>query len=187
MIDCIRYSASLLLVMALLAAGTLAAQSEAESSTSVLEVRANAMVNKLRHSYEVGNRVKVQLDSADAWTRGRIQQIGDSSLTLGKATVPIAHITRIKSHPDAGNVILGNFLALLMLGAGFATGLLIKTIVDRQPLKWYQWVLFCAAAVVCVLLVPVFFVGAVVTWAFASRDYEIGSASRLEVRHPKKD
>jgi hypothetical protein len=185
MIDLLKYKTSLLLVTVFLAAGRLLGQSEPESSTSVLEVRSISAVYKLRHTYEVGDRVKVQVDSATQWQRGRILQIEDSTLTLPKTAVPISHITHIKSHPNFGNIFLGTFLALLMLGAGFATGLLIRAIVQKQPLQWYQWILFCAGALVCFLFVPAFFAGALVTWAFASRNFPIRNGTKLEVKRIK--
>jgi hypothetical protein len=158
------------------------AQSEPESSAAALDVRANAMTNKLRHSYHVGDRLKVQVDSQATWIRGRLLQIQDSSLVIGENAVQISAVTRLKSTPKWGNLWLGNLMALLLLGSGFAGWLLLRAMLKKVPTVWWQWTLLGLGLVVAIALLPVLFIFALLAWAFASNNYEIGDASHLEVK-----
>lgn len=159
------------------------AQTQPESPTAVLEVRSNSIKGNLRHSYTVGDRVKVwQGDSAQP-LKGPLTAIQDSLIVLKGQSVPLAKVTWLKSAPNWGQWWGGILMYILLLGAGLGGALFIKGMVQKKFHAWWEWTLAGLGLLAMLALIVVFFLIGILLWAFASNKFEIGDSSRLEVKH----
>ncbi len=161
----------------------LLAQTEAESSTAGLDVRTSSGKDYIKHTFYVGDRVRVVLRDSATKVQGRITAVRDSSISIYDRSVPIAEISFIKSPPESQTLWGGNLLLLLSLGAGFAGWIFLRAMIRKTPDNWWQWTLVALGLLLAVFLLPFFFLFALLCWAFASRKYLIGKGNYLQVRH----
>lgn len=161
------------------------AQSEAESSTSFLQVRTQGENYKTMYTMGVGEKMGVKTGEDSKWIRGKIMQIQDSSVTIGEQTVPLSTVTEVQTRLEGETVFAGIVVFILAAGLGLAGWFLGKAMIEGRPDTWWKWTLAILGAAFIVVLFPMFLIGTIMVWALSQKRFEIGRRMVLHVYKKK--
>ncbi len=167
---------SVVLILLCLAATGLRAQTEAESSTLLIESQSG----KSHHYIKTGDRLNYQLKDSSMVRKGRITSVQDSSFTVAgkvlafKDLETVVHL-RGNKRPLGGGLILGSLVAEPISLLLFVVSLLF--LLDN-PSKG-QRVIIGFLAAFTLFIFPLVLVLGIILFALGSKRFNLGKDWRL--------